>query len=63
MSGISKIHQCLLQHIMKDGFVEKPDLEELISSLKRTYTDVTTTDRSIDEYIHTINEVKKKIID
>eukprot|EP01080_Neovahlkampfia_damariscottae_P001755 gene1755-524_t len=40
---------------MKNGYLEKTELEELLSSFKRT-NNVETTDRSIDEYIGTINE-------
>jgi hypothetical protein len=54
------LHKVLLQHVMKDGFVEKSELEELLTSYKRLYK-VQTSDKTVDEFVHSINSVLKKI--
>jgi hypothetical protein len=52
------LQKVLLQHVMKEGFVEKSDLEELLTSYKRLYK-VQTTDKTVDDFIHSINSVGK----
>src|SRR5690348_14928191 len=53
---MNKIHQSIVQYTMKNGFIEKKSLEDMIEGFKETYKDDIQRGATVDDYLSTINK-------